>query len=179
MRGKRPAGHGKRPATRRSLGSELAISGALAEDELTALFDEGFRSIIDVRGPGGRGMGPTPERERRLAEAAGISYEHIPMEGNPVDGSRINELRVALWAAEPRILMHCGDGGLAALCAMIHLGCQSGWTIAQCLDFAHEHGVDFAAMPVMRAYLDEYVQRNSRAYIGCSKQEAARTSYRT
>jgi uncharacterized protein (TIGR01244 family) len=177
MRGKRRAGSGH--DTRRSLGDELTIGGTLAEQEVPALCGEGFRSIIDLRGSSGRGTGIAPEHEKRLAEAAGLAYEHIPMGGSPVDGSRINDLRVALWAAEPPVLMHCSDGGLAALCAMIHLGCQSGWTIDQCLDFAREHGIDFAAMPVLRAFLDEYLQRNSRAYIGCSDREASSRCYRT
>ncbi len=150
----------------RPLGAEMAVSGALSGSDIEAAFADGFRTIIDLRNAGSRAAGLTPDAERRLAELAGMDYERIAIDNGPLDGSRINELRVALWAAEPKILLHCGDGRIATLCGMIHLGCQSGWTIEQCLDFALEHHIDFGKMPRVRKYLEDYIQCNSRAYIG-------------
>ncbi len=162
----------------RPLGGEMSVSGALSEAQIATAADQGYRTIIDLRGAGEPIAGIAPDHERRTAEGFGMAYEHIPMGGNPLDGSRVNDLRVALWAAEPKILMHCGSGTLAALCAMIHLGCQSGWTIDQCLDFAREHGIDFSAVPTIKAYLEQYLQRNSRAYLETvsSSQPGSRTS---
>ncbi len=150
----------------RPLGAEMAVSGALSGSDIEEVFSDGFRTIIDLRNSASRAIGLAPDAERRLAGLAGMDYERISIDSGPLDGSRINELRVALWAAEPKILLHCADGRIAALCGMIHLGCQSGWTIDQCLDFALEHNIDFAKMSSVRKYLEDYIQRNSRAYIG-------------
>ncbi len=150
----------------RPLGAEMAVSGALSSSDIEAAFSDGFRTIIDLRNARSRSVGLSPDAERRLAGLAGMDYERISIDSGPLDGSRINELRVAVWAAEPKILLHCGDGRIAALCGMIHLGCQSGWTIDQCLDFALEHHIDFGKMSTVRKYLEDYIQSNSRAYIG-------------
>ncbi len=161
-----------------SLGGEMSVSGAISEAEILSLKEAGYGTIIDLRGAGEPIVGLAPDVERRLAEDAGLAYEHIPMGGSPLDGSRVNELRVALWAAEPKILMHCGNGRRAALCAMIHLGCQSGWTIDQCLDYAVEHGVEFTETPAMLSYLKEYLQRNSRAYLDLARTQSTQATCR-
>lgn len=162
----------RRPAEIRLLGDDLAICGALTADEIGMLAAQGVRTIFDLRGSGEPMTGLRPDVERRVAERAGLTYEHMPMAGHPVDRSRLDPLRLAIWAAERPLLIHCSSGRRAALCALIHIGCQNGWTIDQCLDLAVERGIDFETMPAMRDFLREYLRRHSRAYVGAMRRVA-------
>jgi uncharacterized protein (TIGR01244 family) len=61
------------------LSSGLSAAGALGSADIEALAASGVRTIVNNR-PDGEDMGQLPAADaRRLAEAHGIAYHHIPV----------------------------------------------------------------------------------------------------
>ncbi len=167
-------------ATIHRLTDGLAVAAAPAtERDIQELARIGFRSLVDLRGAGEPIIGMPPAREREIAERHGLGYRHLPISVSSLGVPTIDRARDELWAAEAPVLIHCGSGRRAWLCALIHLGCQHGWTVEQCLDLAAQHDVQLGEMPALRDFLRAYIESNSRAYLpfGASATSPVADSY--
>jgi len=148
------------------LNGEISVSGALSSaDEIRELGRLGYRSMVDLRGAGELVTGLSPAEERLEVEACGLSDRCIPVALWSLGSQTIIEVRLALWAADAPLLLHCDSGRRASLCALVHIGCQQGWTLEQCLAVDREHGLEVQATPKLRDFLSDYMPRHSRAYM--------------
>ncbi len=148
---------------------ELSVSAAPStERDVQNLACRGYRSVIDLRSADEPLRGVPPHLEAHAAEAAGLSYHRVPVSLGALSAAAVDRVRLALVAAEPPTLLHCGSGRRAWLCALIHLGCQNRWTIDQCLDVATEHAAAMHELPTLRGFLDSYLERDRRAEPSCA-----------
>ncbi len=163
----------------RRLNGGISVSGALSSaDEIRDLARRGYRSLVDLRAPGEPVTGLPPDEERRIAEACRLSYRRVPVALSSLGSRTIIEVRLALGAADAPVLLHCGSGRRASLCALVHLGCQQGWTLEQCLAVDREHGLEVQATPKLHDFLSDYMPRHSRAYTRRAfPRDSAQSSY--
>lgn len=172
---RRPQGDSTFTAKIHHLTDGIGVSAAPSgEADIAALADRGYRSLVDLRGGGEPIIGMAPAREKEIADRYGLEYHHLPVSVASLGGATIDRIRLELWAAEAPVLLHCGSGRRAWLCALLHLGCQQGWTFEQCVTLGTEHSIDIDEMPAIRDFLRGYIIRHSRAYFS-----AAGAQYRT
>ncbi len=73
------------------------------------------------------------------------------------DALCITQVRAALSHAAAPVVLHCASGRRAGILALVHLGCQEGWSADRCLGKAPVLGLDLDGMPLLRDLLVRYV----------------------
>jgi uncharacterized protein (TIGR01244 family) len=135
-----------------SLGPELSVAGRLDRADIDALAAAGVRTIINNR-PDGEDPGQLPAAEaRRLAEAHGIAYHHIPITAATLSRADVDAFAAVLRHAPAPVVAHCRSGTRSALLwALTRLreGANSLSLIAE----AGQHGIDIASLPAVAARL--------------------------
>lgn len=141
----------------------LAIAGTLVWEDITALAQRGYRSFIDLRGenePAAGGLGP--HEVRRWVRVHGLTYRQIPVLVTALDDATVDAVRHTLREVEKPVLLHCASGRRAGALALMHLGCEEGATVEQCLTRARAMGLDFEGLPPLRDFFVDYLTRYSR-----------------
>lgn len=96
------------------LSEHFSVGRAPAREEIKALAAAGFRSLINNRPDGEQGSSMTAAEARAVAEDAGLSYAHIPVEGrNPLEGD-VRALEEALKVLPQPVYAYCRSGGRSA-----------------------------------------------------------------
>jgi uncharacterized protein (TIGR01244 family) len=130
----------------------LCAAGKLDPGDIEALAAEGVRTIINNR-PDGEDPGQLPAAEaRRIAEAHGIAYHHIPVTAASLSAADVDAFAAVLANAPAPIVAHCRSGTRSALLwALVRLrqGAEPFVLIAE----AARHGIDIAALPAIAARL--------------------------
>ncbi|MBV9827869.1 MAG: TIGR01244 family phosphatase [Alphaproteobacteria bacterium] len=130
----------------------LSAAGALGRDDIDALAASGIRTIINNR-PDGEDPGQLPAAEaRRLAEAHGIAYHHIPMTAATLTRADVDALDAALKTAQQPVVLHCRSGTRSTLLwSLTRL--REGAEPAALVGDAARNGIDIAALPMIAARL--------------------------
>src|SRR5215472_8709367 len=134
------------------LSSGVSAAGALDRADIDALAGAGVRTIINNR-PDGEDPGQLPAAEaRRLAEAHGISYHHIPITAATLSRADVGAFAETLRNAPTPVVAHCRSGTRSALLwalARMREGADPFSLIAE----AAGHGIDIASLPAVAARL--------------------------
>ena len=111
-----------------------------------------MRTIINNR-PDGEDPGQLPAAEaRRIAEAHGIAYHHIPITAATLSRADVDAFAAALRDAPAPVVAHCRSGTRSALLwalTRMREGADSLSLIAE----AAQHGIDIASLPAVAARL--------------------------
>ncbi len=110
------------------LSDRVSVGAQVRAEDLTALFDAGFRSIINNRPDDEEPGQPTSSEMAAQAREAGLRYHHVPVRGLPDDHSvaEVAETLRADAAAGSSTFMFCRSGMRSVAC----------WAMAQRLDGA-------------------------------------------
>src|SRR4029079_18904965 len=93
----------------------VSAAGGLERADIEALADAGVRTIVNNR-PDGEDPGQLPAEEaRRLAEARGIAYHHIPVTAATLTAGDVDAMAAVLGAAERPMVLHCRSGTRSTL----------------------------------------------------------------
>ena len=134
------------------LGPGLSAAGRLDRADIEALATAGVRTIINNR-PDGEDPGQLPAAEaRRIAEAHGIAYHHIPITAATLSRADVDAFAAALRDAPAPVVAHCRSGTRSALLWALNRmreGADSLSLIAE----AAQHGIDIASLPAVAARL--------------------------
>jgi len=134
------------------LGEGLSVAGRLDRADIDALARAGVRTILNNR-PDGEDPGQLPAAEaRRLAEAHGMTYHHIPITAATLSRADVDAFAAALKDAPAPVVAHCRTGTRSALLwalARMREGAEPLFLIAQ----AARHGIDIAPLPAVAARL--------------------------
>ena len=137
---------------RAELAPGLSVAGKLDRDDIDALADAGVRTIVNNR-PDDEDPGQLPAAEaRRLAEAHGIAYHHIPVTAASLSRADVDAFAAVLGSAPQPVVAHCRSGTRSALLwalARMREAADPGSLIAE----AARHGIDIAALPAFAARL--------------------------
>jgi uncharacterized protein (TIGR01244 family) len=126
----------------------LTATGALTADHIEALAASGVKTIINNR-PDDEDPGQFPAGEaRRLAEARGMTYIHIPMTAATLQSGDIDAMDAAVKNSTQPIVAHCRSGTRTTL--LWALGrVRAGEDPAALVALGARNGVDIAALPVL------------------------------
>jgi uncharacterized protein (TIGR01244 family) len=134
------------------LSSGLSAAGALGTADIEALAAAGVRTIVNNR-PDGEDPGQLPAADaRRLAEAQGIAYHHIPVTAASLSRADVDAFAAVLRSAPQPAVVHCRSGTRSTLLwALTRL--DEGADPAALIAAAARHGIDIAALPAFAARL--------------------------
>jgi sulfide:quinone oxidoreductase len=131
---------------------ELSVAGRLERADIEALARAGVRTIINNR-PDGEDPGQLPAAEaRRLAEAEGLQYHHVPITAASLSRADVDAFAAALGSAPGPIVAHCRSGTRSALLhALVRLreGADPFALVAE----AAKNGIDITSLPAVAARL--------------------------
>jgi uncharacterized protein (TIGR01244 family) len=134
------------------LSPELSVAGRLERADIDALAGAGVRTIVNNR-PDGEDPGQLPATEaRRLAEARGLAYHHIPITAASLSRADVDAFAAVLKGAPAPIVAHCRSGTRSALLwALVRLreGADPFALVAE----AARCGIDIASLPAVAARL--------------------------
>ena len=130
----------------------LSAAGALSAADIEELARAGVKTIVNNR-PDDEDPGQLPAAEaRRLAEAHGIAYHHIPFVAATLTRSQVDEFAALLKSAPHPVVAHCRSGTRSTMIwALTRM--QEGEDPAALVALGARNGVDIAALPVLAARL--------------------------
>ena len=135
-----------------ALAPGVSAAGKLDRADIEALADSGIKTIVNNR-PDGEDPGQlAAEEARRLAEARGVAYHHIPVTAATLTAGDVDAMAATLAKAERPIVLHCRSGTRSTLLwALVRLreGAEPSSLVAE----AARHGIDIAALPAIAARL--------------------------
>ena len=135
-----------------SLGPGLSVAGRLDRPDIEALAHAGVRTIVNNR-PDGEDQGQLSAAEaRRLAEALGIAYHHIPITAATLSRKDVEAFAATLRDAPAPVVAHCRSGTRSTLLwalGRMREGADPFALVAE----AARHGIDIASLPAVAARL--------------------------
>lgn len=141
------------------LNPHISIAGALRREDVLTLVQRGYKAVIDLRADEEPTCGGLkPGEERSWAVGQGLSYRNIPVYATTLDSGRIDHISEAVRKARGRVLIHCGSGRRACTLALIHISCEEGLGIDECMSEARKHGFDWDSMPGLRDFFVRYLK---------------------
>ena len=135
-----------------SLRPGLSITGGLHRPDIEALARVGVRTIVNNR-PDGEDQGQLSAAEaRRLAEAHGLVYHHIPITAATLSRADVDAFAAALRDAPTPVVAHCRSGTRSTLLwALVRM--REGADALALVAEAARHGIDIASLPAVAARL--------------------------
>lgn len=134
------------------LGPGLSVAGRLDRADIDALAGAGVRTIINNR-PDAEDPGQLPAAQaRRIAEAHGLTYHHIPITAATLSRADVDAFAAVLKDAPAPVVAHCRSGTRSTLLwalTRMREGANSLSLIAE----AAGHGIDIASLPAIAARL--------------------------
>jgi len=135
-----------------SLRPGLSITGGLHRPDIEALARSGVRTIVNNR-PDDEDQGQLSAAEaRRLAEAHGLVYHHIPITAATLSRADVDAFAAALRDAPTPVVAHCRSGTRSTLLwALVRM--REGADALALVAEAARHGIDIASLPAVAARL--------------------------
>jgi uncharacterized protein (TIGR01244 family) len=126
----------------------LSATGALGRADIDALAAAGVKTIVNNR-PDGEDPGQLPVAEaRRLAEAHGIAYHHIPVTAASLTRADVDAFAATLRDAPGPVVAHCRSGTRTTLLwALTRL--RDGADPFALVGEAARHGIDISTLPAV------------------------------
>ena len=135
-----------------SLRPGLSVTGGLHRPDIEALARLGVRTIVNNR-PDGEDQGQLSAADaRRLAEAHGLVYHHIPITAATLSRADVDAFAAALRDAPTPVVAHCRTGTRSTLLwALVRM--REGADALALVAEAARHGIDIANLPAVAARL--------------------------
>ena len=135
-----------------SLAPGLSVTGRLDRPDIEALASAGVRTIVNNR-PDGEDQGQLPAAEaRRIAEARGLAYHHIPITAATLSRADVDAFAGALRDAPAPVVAHCRSGTRSTLLWALSRMREGADPLALVAEAAR-HGIDIASLPAVAARL--------------------------
>lgn len=95
----------------RPITEDYSVAGQISADDMEPIKAAGFRSIICNRPDAEQPDQPTAAEIRQAAEAAGLSFRHIPIvSGQPIGSEDAEAMARALDELEGPVFAYCRSG---------------------------------------------------------------------
>ena len=135
----------------RKVDESITVAPQIAPEDLAAIAEAGFVGIVNNRPDGEEPNQPNSGDIRAAAEAAGLSYEFIPVTHAGFSGNQIEAMAGALAKADGPVLAYCRSGTRS-----VHLWAlaraSAGGDAGELTDKAANAGYDISAI---RPLLDQ------------------------
>ena len=135
-----------------ALAPELSVAGRPDHADIDTLAKAGVRTIINNR-PDGEDPGQLSAVEaRRIAEARGIAYHHIPITAGTLSRGDVAAFAAVLKQASSPVVAHCRSGTRSALLWALMRMHEGADPLSLIADVAR-HGIDIGGLPAVAARL--------------------------
>ncbi len=114
----------------RAITHELAIAGQVSPEDVQALAQAGYRSVLNVRSPTETGFLAT---EQYSVECLGLRYCNTPTNSDDIDPAQFLAVMTQITALPKPLLLHCGNGVRAAALALTYVATKQGMKLDQAL----------------------------------------------
>jgi uncharacterized protein (TIGR01244 family) len=129
----------------RRVTEDFTTAPQISVADLAQAAAQGFTTIICHR-PDGEDPGqPTAAEMRTAAEAAGLTYVHIPVRGAP-GPAEVEAMREAVEAAEGAVLAYCRSGTRSITTWSIGQAMSGARSRGELVSLAHNAGYDLSGV---------------------------------
>lgn len=136
----------------KQLDPNFAVMGQPPSEAFEQLAEEGFRRVICNRVEGEDPNQPRTSDMAAAAEAAGLSFVHVPVAMSALGQATVADMEAAIEGADGPVLAYCGSGQRSTLMWSL-IGCMRGrLTVEEALAKAAEAGYDLSgARPLLQS----------------------------
>jgi len=125
--------------------STVACGGATTAEAMPALKEDGFKAVINLRQASEAGA--DIEGSRRAAEAAGLRYVHIPMNGTDPQPETVDRFLEAVKdPANAPVYIHCASANRVGAVWLVKRVLVDGWTVEKATEEAERIGLRSAEL---------------------------------
>ena len=146
---------------RHKINDRVTVGAQVTEQEVQRLPQEGYKTVVNLREPGEQEQPISPDDERRLVEAAGMKYLHIPVSGKDMKPEQVDRFRQELKTLPAPVFVHCHKGKRAGAFAMMAAAVEAGWSGDRTLETAEQMGFK-CDTPQLKDFVKGYVDRNAK-----------------
>lgn len=132
----------------------VACGGATSPDALKELKARGFKAVLNLR----QASEPEAkvEEEGQLVQSLGLTYLHVPFNGNEPTDAAADQFLAALDDQSQRpIYIHCGTANRVGAMWYIKRVLRDGWTPEKAMEEARAIGLK---SPVLEEFAQNYVE---------------------
>ena len=136
---------------------KFATAGQPTDAAFSKLAANGFRSVLNLR-TGSEGV--DLDRQRRLAESAGMRYISIPVVSSSPRSEQVDEFIAAVKdAANHPMLIHCGSANRVGGMWMIYRVVEENWPEDKALEEAASIGL---VSPALKSFAKEQIAKRKK-----------------
>lgn len=118
----------------------VACGSATTVEAMPALKAEGFKTVINLRQASEEGA--NIEASRKAAEAAGLTYVHIPVDGTDLDAKTVDTfLQTMRDPASVPVYIHCASANRVGMMWLIKRVMMDGWSVDKATEEAERIGL--------------------------------------
>ena len=110
------------------ISDKVTVGPQPSEAELSALAEQGFKTVVNLRTAGEPDQPLPPELEGLKVRNAGMNYLHIPVSGADMRIDQVDRFGEELHALPGPAYVHCRGGTRAAIFALLDEAEREGWT---------------------------------------------------
>jgi uncharacterized protein (TIGR01244 family) len=137
----------------------VGCGGAVDPSAMTALKQEGFVSVINLRTADEQGA--EIDASRAAAQKAGLKYIHLPFNGASPDPKIVSDFLAAVAdKSNQPVFVHCGTANRVGAVWMIKRVLQDGWAIDRAQAEAEAIGLTSPQLLAFaKTYITQYQKR--------------------
>ncbi|OHV87857.1 TIGR01244 family sulfur transferase [Mesorhizobium sp. ORS 3428] len=94
----------------RQISDDYSVSGQIQPDDIAAIKEAGFRSVICNRPDNEQPGQPSADSVKAAAEAAGLAFRYIPVISGQITMDNVADQAEALDALEGPVFAYCRSG---------------------------------------------------------------------
>lgn len=145
------------------INSTLSIGGELSKDRIHGLYNDGFKSVVNLRTSDEVEQGLSPDDEKSLAQEHDMSYLHLPVSMQDLTFKTVDYFRLELKDLPKPVYVHCASGLRAGAFVMMHLAVENGWSSDEALETAESWYGFECSQPQLREFFESYVDEHQEA----------------
>ncbi|EMB18362.1 beta-lactamase hydrolase domain-containing protein [Rhodopirellula europaea] len=149
-------------SNRMKFNDQLTVGPQPSQEELKALPDDGFRSVINFRTAGEDEQPLSPEEEGEVVQGTGLKYLHVPVSMDGMDETKVDQFREQYQSLPKPVFAHCKSGKRAGAMMMMHTAVEQGISGEQALEKAKEMGFE-CDKPELEQFVKQYVDNRTQA----------------
>ena len=144
---------------RKRVSDSLTIAGQLTPGEIKAARGQGFKSVLNLRAAGEKGL---PPDEARQVEGAGLKYANVAVVKDELSDELAARVIEEMGALPKPVLVHCATGARAGMFVLLYAVVREGMTADEASRRAEAEGFTFTLDPKLKGFFTRYIETHRR-----------------
>lgn len=124
--------------TIRKINDDLAIAGQIVPEQLKQIYQQGFKSVLNLRSPDEEGF---LNNEQQYVEALGLNYINIPIKVETITAEIADRILNTIDELSKPALVHCNNSMRSAAIVLMHISTHQGVSLIQAFKQAEKIGL--------------------------------------